>query len=120
MKHKTCYANDDMIMEFRLFIGCVQGASLVRKAYFLDDVKDKTEAIGAAEEKARDKGKNGATAGLYAREGSTKCYAIRGWKVLGEGKLTDIPSWDVEQILQVYPADFDIPPLGKEDLEHLR
>lgn len=107
-------------MEFRLFIGCVQGASLVRKPYFLDDVKDKTEAIGAAEEKARDKGKNGATAGLFAREGPTTCYAICGWKVLGEGKLTELLPWKVEQILQVSPADFDIPPLGKRDLEHLR
>ncbi len=107
-------------MEFRLFIGCVQGASLVRKAYFLDDVKDKTEAIGEAKKIALDKGKKGATVGLFVKEEPTTCYAICGWKVLGEGKLSELPTCEVEEILQVYPADFEIPPLGKKDMEHLR
>jgi len=56
----------------------------------------------------------------HLKEEPTTCYAIWGWKVLGEGKLSELPTCEVEEILQVYPADFEIPPLGKKDMEHLR
>ncbi len=110
-----CY--EDMIMEFRLFIGCVQG---IRRTYFLDDVKDENEAIREAEKKASEKGKKGAFAGVYVREGSTKCDAICGWEVSEDGKLLKRSLREVQDVLQVYSADFDNPPLGSGDLKALK
>jgi hypothetical protein len=108
-----------MTMEYRIFIGIEVGASLIKEPapYPKDGYKDREEALYAAEEFARTKGKKGATVGLFAREDHAKCYAICGWKVVEEGNLRTLPVDEVEQTLQVTAADFGIPQLGKGDIE---
>jgi len=78
----------------------------------LENIKDNEEAIYKAREIALET-KEGATIGLFTRDGHPIC----GWKVMKDDKLRDEPVDVIEQMCGVGPGSFD---LAKKQADKMR
>jgi hypothetical protein len=78
----------------------------------LENIKDDEEAIYKAREIALET-KEGATIGLFTRDGHPIC----GWKVMKDDKVTDEPVDVIEQMCGVAPDSFD---LAKRQADKIR
>jgi len=84
----------------------------LKKNIPLENIKDDEEAICKAREIALET-KEGATIGLFKRNGHTIC----GWKVLKDHKLREETADVIEQICGVGPDSFDF---AKREADKIR